>query len=109
VDKLSEIDAIPFCRRLLAVRKRMLRNRKVAGAQAAIGGRYVKKIAALKDREGNGILVFGDDKSSRALLVAGLIDEVHLFINPKAVAAGTFHFCQETHLTPMVAIEGEDL
>ena len=82
-----------FFREIAEAQRPMLGNRKGSrSAQIATGRGLVKKIAALKKRGGRDILVLGDEEFTMALLGARLIDEVHLFINPKRVGKGVSIF-----------------
>ncbi|MEO8233543.1 MAG: dihydrofolate reductase family protein [Ignavibacteriota bacterium] len=51
-------------------------------------GDLVDEITKLKKQEGKDIIVYGGATFVSALLKSGLIDELHLFINPTAIGSG---------------------
>lgn len=55
---------------------------------SVLTGHVAGEVAALKARPGDDILVIGSIQLTRALLRAGLIDELHLFVHPVIVGAG---------------------
>lgn len=64
-----------------------LRDPAWAGT-TVLDGDVVGKVRALKERPGAGILVTGSITLTRALLRAGLVDELHLLVHPIVVGAG---------------------
>ncbi len=63
------------------------------------------RISALKEPEGNHILIFGSPGATRSLLSLGLIDEFWLFVNPiiKGQGMNLYEGLQDT--TPLELIE----
>lgn len=57
----------------------------------------IEEIKNIKNKEGNDIIVYGGGTFVSALLHAGLIDELHLFINPAAIGKGMSIF-QESEM-----------
>jgi dihydrofolate reductase len=53
-----------------------------------VGDRAADKIAQLKSRPGKDIAVFGSSDLALTLLGAGLIDELHILVNPLFLGAG---------------------
>jgi len=51
-------------------------------------GDLVQEVTNLKNQEGKDLIVYGGGTFVRALIDAGLIDELHLFINPTAIGNG---------------------
>jgi dihydrofolate reductase len=51
-------------------------------------GDLTDEINAIKNEAGNDMIVYGGASIVSALIKAGLIDELHLFINPSAIGAG---------------------
>lgn len=51
-------------------------------------GNFAEEIAALKNKNGKDILVFGGADFVSSLIKEGLIDEYHLIINPTAMGSG---------------------
>ena len=49
----------------------------------------VATVGAMKDGEGGDILVFGSATTWNALLVAGLVDELHAMVGPALLGGGT--------------------
>jgi dihydrofolate reductase len=51
-------------------------------------GDLVEEVNALKNQEGQDIIVYGGGKFVTSLIKHGLIDEYHLFVNPSALGSG---------------------
>lgn len=51
-------------------------------------GNLAEEIAALKERNGKDIIVYGGAGFVSSLIQEGLIDEYHFFINPTAIGSG---------------------
>jgi dihydrofolate reductase len=52
------------------------------------GGDLAKTVGELKDQEGGDLIVYGGSTLVSGLIAAGLVDEIHLFVNPSAIGAG---------------------
>ena len=68
----------------------------------------VDRVRALKAEPGRGILVNGSITLCRALLAAGLVDELHLFIHPIVVGHGRRLFADDGPQVPL-AVTGSEL
>lgn len=55
---------------------------------ALMRGNLVNEVARLKAAAGRDIVVYGGSTLASALMSAGLIDEVHLLVNPVAIGQG---------------------
>ncbi|MEI9810698.1 MAG: dihydrofolate reductase family protein [Bacteroidota bacterium] len=53
-----------------------------------IKGNLADEIRKLKNQEGKDIIVYGGSSFVSALIKEGLIDELHLFVNPVALGSG---------------------
>jgi dihydrofolate reductase len=53
-----------------------------------VGTNVAQTIGDLKEGDGGDLIVYGGATTVRGLLEAGLIDELHLFVNPTAIGAG---------------------
>ena len=51
-------------------------------------GDIVEEVTNLKNQEGSDMIVYGGGTFVRTLIDAGLIDELHLFVNPTAIGNG---------------------
>ena len=51
-------------------------------------GDIVQEVTTLKNQEGSDMIVYGGGTFVRTLIDAGLIDELHLFVNPTAIGQG---------------------
>mgnify|MGYP000856613727 CR=1 FL=1 len=51
-------------------------------------GDFIKKVQALKQKDGKDIIVYGGGKFVSSLIKEQLIDELHLFINPVILGKG---------------------
>jgi dihydrofolate reductase len=51
-------------------------------------GDIVEEVKKLKESEGGDMIVYGGGTFVRTLIEAGLIDELHLFVNPTALGKG---------------------
>jgi len=51
-------------------------------------GDLVEEVNAIKNREGNDIIVYGGGNFVSSLIKEGLIDELHLLINPTVIGQG---------------------
>lgn len=90
-----------FTRRIVAARKHVVsrRLRGLRQPRTTIGrGPLAEEAAALKEGEGGDIICFGGVSFARGLLEAGAVDELQLYVNPSAVAAGESIFSQPRHL-----------
>lgn len=63
-----------------------------------LDGELTAAVTALKEQPGGDIAMSGSPSVVRALLVAGLLDELHLFIHPIVVGAGGRLFEEGTTL-----------
>ena len=61
-------------------------------------GNIEDEVNALKKVDGNDIIVYGGANFVSNLIAADLIDELHLFVNPAAIANGLKIFTQRTKL-----------
>ena len=61
-------------------------------------GNIEDDVNALKKVNGNDIIVYGGANFVSSLIAADLIDELHLFVNPAAIANGLKIFTQRTKL-----------
>jgi dihydrofolate reductase len=52
------------------------------------GGDLSKTINELKSQDGGDIIVYGGSTLVSGLIAAGLVDELHLFVNPSAIGDG---------------------
>jgi dihydrofolate reductase len=52
------------------------------------GGDLVETVNRLKAREGGDLITYGGGTLVSSLIGAGLLDELHLFVNPTAIGAG---------------------
>ncbi|MGK5739366.1 dihydrofolate reductase family protein [Micromonospora sp. URMC 103] len=52
------------------------------------GGDLTETVTRLKDRPGGDIITYGGATLVRELIARGLLDELHLFVNPTAIGAG---------------------
>ncbi|MEW2356244.1 dihydrofolate reductase family protein [Spirillospora sp. NPDC029432] len=52
------------------------------------GGDLAESIGGLKSGPGGDIITYGGGTLVRALIAEGLLDELHLFVNPTAIGAG---------------------
>ena len=59
-----------------------------------VGGDLPKEVRALKARDGGDIAVFGGAGFASALIAAGVVDELQLFINPAVLGEGVSIFGQ---------------
>lgn len=66
-------------------------------------GDFVKRIKDLKKEKGGDIIVYGGSQFVSSLIKEGLIDELHLFINPAIIGKGMPIF-QETEKTQFFSI-----
>lgn len=51
-------------------------------------GELIEEITKLKNQKGKDIIAYGGGRFVTSLIIAGLIDEFHLFINPTAIGNG---------------------
>ena len=51
-------------------------------------GELIEEITKLKNQSGKDIIAYGGGRFVTSLIIAGLIDEFHLFINPTAIGNG---------------------
>ena len=61
-------------------------------------GNLEDEVNEVKQQEGNDIIVYGGANFVSSLIAADLIDELHLFVNPAAIANGLKIFTQKTKL-----------
>jgi dihydrofolate reductase len=52
------------------------------------GGDLRETVNELKGREGGDLIVYGGSTLVTGLIGAGLVDEIHLFVNPSSIGAG---------------------
>jgi dihydrofolate reductase len=64
-------------------------------------GDVIDQVARLKDQPGNAILVTGSITLARALLGAGLVDELNLLVHPIVLGAGQRLFDDSGATTPL--------
>jgi dihydrofolate reductase len=53
-----------------------------------VGGDLADAIGELKAREGGDMIAYGGGTFVSGLIAAGLLDELHLFVNPAAIGSG---------------------
>ncbi|MEV4475537.1 dihydrofolate reductase family protein [Nonomuraea sp. NPDC049504] len=53
-----------------------------------LGGDLASAIRDLKERPGGDIITYGGAKLASGLIAEGLIDEIHLFVNPVSIGSG---------------------
>jgi dihydrofolate reductase len=98
-DHASEPD-YAFARKVVQSRKVVLTDKLPSSrwdrTVLARGG-MVDEVNALKQRIEGDIIVFGGVGFASALVAAGLVDELQLFVNPAAVGAGRSIFGQQPH------------
>ncbi len=66
-----------------------------------LNGDVVAEVSALKAKPGGGIIVTGSITLTRALLRAGLVDELHLLVHPIVVGTGERLFETEGPKVPL--------
>jgi dihydrofolate reductase len=64
-------------------------------------GDAVGDIAALRDREGGDLVIWGSASLVRTLLVEGLVDELNLFIEPILLGGGKRIFSEDGVARPL--------
>lgn len=52
-------------------------------------GDLTETVRRLKDRPGGDLIAYGGGRFVSSLITEGLLDELHLFVNPTAIGAGT--------------------
>ncbi|HZM40414.1 MAG TPA: dihydrofolate reductase family protein, partial [Acidimicrobiales bacterium] len=52
------------------------------------GGDLAKTVGELKNQAGGDLIVYGGSTLVSGLIAAGLVDELHLFVNPSAIGDG---------------------
>ena len=80
-----------FTHRIVASSKRVISRSLPAlhRPRASIGrGPLLAEVAALKQGEGKDIICFGGTSFAASLLDGGAVDELQLYVNPFAIAAG---------------------
>ena len=70
-------------------------------------GDIVEEVTKLKNQEGKDMIVYGGGTFVRTLIEAGLIDELHLFVNPTALGKGMPVF-GESHKMELIASRAFD-
>lgn len=68
-------------------------------------GNLVDEITTLKSQEGKDIIAYGGAMFVSALIKHGLIDELHLFINPTAIGMGMPIFNQLNGKQPLTLVK----
>jgi dihydrofolate reductase len=63
-----------------------------------VNGNIADEITKLKKQPGGDIIVYGGADFVSNLILAGLIDEFHLFVNPAAIGNGLTIFKERTNL-----------
>ncbi|RYY60825.1 MAG: dihydrofolate reductase [Chitinophagaceae bacterium] len=66
--------------------------------RSRIAGDLAEEVARLKGQEGKDLMVYGGASFVSALIDAGLIDELHLFVNPTAIGSGLSIFSGRSRL-----------
>lgn len=61
-------------------------------------GDLTEEVNKLKSQEGKDIIMYGGASFDASMIKAGLIDELHLFINPTAIGTGMAIFADRTNL-----------
>ena len=74
-----------------------------------VGGYSADRLRALKDEVDGDLYVSGSATLVRALLADGLVDELHLFVYPVAVASGIRLFPEGAARTPLSLLGAEAL
>jgi dihydrofolate reductase len=64
---------------------------------AVVAADLVETITELKARPGADIIAYGGGTLVRSLIAEGLLDELHLFVNPTAIGAGMPVFPEGAH------------
>ncbi|ESY63854.1 MAG: dihydrofolate reductase [Mesorhizobium sp.] len=86
-----------FARRIVEARKVVPSDRLKTSRwerTTVVSGDLPREVKALKAGEGTDIAVFGGAGFASALIAAGLVDELQLFVNPAALGAGRRIFDQ---------------
>lgn len=93
--RMSELRAADpdyaFTHRIVAAHKRVVSQslESIRWPRASIGrGPLLEEVAALKQGTGGDIICFGGVSFAAALLEGNVVDELQLYVNPMAVAAG---------------------
>lgn len=68
-------------------------------------GDLVESITALKAQPGGDIIAYGGGELVASLVEAGLIDELHLFVNPTAIGSGMPVFGKPGQYAPFTTIQ----
>lgn len=68
-------------------------------------GDLTEEVAKLKNEEGGDIIVYGGAQFVSELIATGLIDELHLFVNPAALGSGMSIFKERTPLQLLKSTE----
>jgi dihydrofolate reductase len=90
-----------FTHRIVAAHKRVISRSlpSIDRPRTSIGrGPLADEVAALKRQPGGDIICFGGVGFATALLEAGVIDELQLYVNPAVVGAGRSIFRQARRL-----------
>jgi dihydrofolate reductase len=69
------------------------------------GDRGLEEVAALRDREGGNVLLWGSPTLVRSLLAEGLIDELNLMIEPIVLGGGKRVFEDDGVARPLELVE----
>jgi dihydrofolate reductase len=80
-----------FASRIVAAHKRVVSrsvDRLAHPRTKIVRGPLAQEVQDLKGESGADIICFGGVRFASALLVAGLVDELQLFVNPWAIGAG---------------------
>ncbi|WP_157249725.1 dihydrofolate reductase family protein [Nonomuraea typhae] len=94
----------PMADRLNAVRKLVVSGtleRADWNNSSLIGGDVLGRIAELKGEPGGNISLTGSVTLTRALLKAGLVDDLHLLVHPIALGTGMRLFDESTGRVPL--------
>jgi dihydrofolate reductase len=72
-----------------------------------IGGDFADKINAIKNQDGQNILIFGSPRASHSLLKEGLIDQFWIFVNPILLGEGMPLFSEITQAIKLKLLESK--
>jgi dihydrofolate reductase len=100
----------PFARTLGDARKIVVSNQRLDFTwrnSEQLRGELIEAVTALKNEAGDGIGMSGSVSIVRQLLVAGLLDELHLLVHPIAVRKGIRLFDEGEPPIPLTLISSQ--